>query len=1738
MGAALAAPVTRPDKKPEASSGGKPDEEQTQESADTPAAGVPRYLSPDASGTPAASASEQHARNAAQCVDPNANPMSEAASRSEDELGAVAEEQQADAKNAQAAQRGKAAAAGEQVAEEAAPEVEKKADSKQAGGSDGKGGAGGSDVAEGGEGAEGADGGAEGASAEGADGGTGGEGGGGGSGGGGADGGGGSTGASSPATDGVATGGSASDDSGMAALGTGDLALIDTELAEHQRWGDAAAHVGAAGSQSRAQFVVEQAGSGFLTGAGSGFGTGLAIGLAARAVPVVGPILGGGIALHGLITGWGQTVESVGKFGEGSDTYETLANSIEAISAVINVVSGVLNLINSIVSIVGIAAGALTVGGAVATVLTLGAAAPIAIMAAEVAATCLEISEGITIVTTVLDGVNTFILQPSVTLFRALHTFTSQADPREVETQGAQISAAASQSGGALGGFIGGKAAGIGAKGGGKKGAQEEKPPAKAETDTPPAKGEGPVVHFDEPPAGKQSPGAPAPVEVPAVPGVDPHAPTVPAPAPVDPHAPTVPAPAPVDPHAPTVPAPAPVDPHAPTVPAPAPVDPHAPTVPAPVDPHAPTQPAPAPVDPHAPTMPAPDPVDPHAPTALPDEGPGVMPEIPKAPKVPKIDDDPGYGPEPDHRVPQPDASSAPAEAAPAAPAPRRISDDQTTVAPPEAGSTAPADTAAPTVPAAPDAVAPSTPLAAAPDAAVTAPASSTPAATGPGTGGELKAITPPLELKGFSGTEKVPQGLEPGAIGTYGRQVDNPHPFATESNPTTKGKMPDGRADAGVYGEHQTPAATANQVLPNHEYNGVDSNGNVVRRGGADTKDALVIALPDEVKPTKDRLDRALHKDVKDRVAAGENVAPIEVAVRGTQNTQEALQATGNTSVPQEQVTKNFLAEQQQFQNEKFGYQEVRPGEALPAGHPLRDVPQSEIDAHIDNLFDKHLKPMEPSQAAAPPKAADTPTATAPAQDATPQPATTQASQAAVDVPEAAASVPPAAPPSSQAPVSDVTPGGGASPAGGDTPASYANAADVPAGERVRVATPDAEAAPQNNERLRVADPEVERTRQAEIEHQQEIEQQQQIDADTALNKPLPPRPVTPDDVPAQQATRSERPLTPQEYEDYRARLIAKGVPPDQIMPGEFTAFHPDGKGGGHITVGPDVNPLPEGQRPIGLLNPANAHVDAESALSHESIGHREAELAGQAYANDPQMEEAQASARAAVLDPDLTPQQREILMRDSAGRLIGRDNDDNTYMYMERYEAPGQGRSARDNTPAAGAARTPDQFRPQDQQPSIIINDPVMRDAAVSTPARPDGGDKPAPAASAPAGAPQTATPTAPLATAATPVSAMPGSTPNAAAVSRAVNSPGNGGPSNGGPNSGGPGNGAPGSAPGAAGPGKPKELGWTDRAAQVGSLLRPHLFGIGDGEAAKPEEVEAQQRKQFTADNQPAKGVERVNPAYPPPPGTPAQLEAMQAEISTLLAQRAQAEEEAALQRSRADQCVANQGPVQQTVDDTTQGISAVQAHAQSVAAHDAANQAQQQRQTEAQGLVSGYPSRATGLAVLEVPLLAWQGFTSLASHLPGAAGTKMLAMNQEAGKMQEAFGQMGSQMVGLDSAQPAQQAALEGDSAKLGATATQAGASDGELHTAQAGAQGLQQANNAAQSEAEQLHADATKQGQQKDEAATKKQEEAKTLSEQMQAWATAHKAARQAAIAATQKRLQADGKLNVKVAENA
>ena len=232
--------------------------------------------------------------------------------------------------------------------------------------------------------------------------------------------------------------------------------LVEHELAEHQAWGAATEQVGTANSSERAEFIAQQVSEGMGSGIASGAAAGLIVTLAnsgaarllARRlpVPVIGSIIGGVIGAAGLVNTFAsaenraQLAQTITRFGEGASGYEIMANSIDSVIAVLDVAANVIDTI-------GLVCGIIAAACWLAAVPTLGATSPAAATATSIATYCGLAS---TVISLVKLG-----LQPLSLLFRSMHTFTSQADPREIQSQGSALSNAAKGLGGTLGGYAG-----------------------------------------------------------------------------------------------------------------------------------------------------------------------------------------------------------------------------------------------------------------------------------------------------------------------------------------------------------------------------------------------------------------------------------------------------------------------------------------------------------------------------------------------------------------------------------------------------------------------------------------------------------------------------------------------------------------------------------------------------------------------------------------------------------------------------------------------------------------------------------------------------------------------------------------------------------------------------------------------------------------------------------------------------------------------------------------------------------------------------------------------------------------------------------------------------------------------------------------------------------------------------------------------------------------------------------
>ncbi len=296
--------------------------------------------------------------------------------------------------------------------------------------------------------------------------------------------------------------------------GSLDLDLIDTELAEHERWAGSFGEMGTAGSDQRARFLMDQAGEGLVSGAVGGAGMAFAMGaigagvgqiagrrLATLAisrgfptpVPGLGSAIGGVMAVAGLamrVADWSATSETIGRMGTG-EGYEGLANDLEGIAEILDFATQIADAIAGVL-------GVIAVGMWVAAVLSAGTLSP---LAASFSAIALYTN----LATTAIGVINSAVIRPTVTALRALHTFESQGDPSQIEAEGRQLQVAAGQVSGSLAGAAAGSLGGVGGRRSGVRADRAVTRWQKSRTGGRPERsavaGPGPRIHVEVPEA-------------------------------------------------------------------------------------------------------------------------------------------------------------------------------------------------------------------------------------------------------------------------------------------------------------------------------------------------------------------------------------------------------------------------------------------------------------------------------------------------------------------------------------------------------------------------------------------------------------------------------------------------------------------------------------------------------------------------------------------------------------------------------------------------------------------------------------------------------------------------------------------------------------------------------------------------------------------------------------------------------------------------------------------------------------------------------------------------------------------------------------------------------------------------------------------------------------------------------------------------------------------------------------
>jgi len=129
----------------------------------------------------------------------------------------------------------------------------------------------------------------------------------------------------------------------------------------------------------------------------------------------------------------------------------------------------------------------------------------------------------------------------------------------------------------------------------------------------------------------------------------------------------------------------------------------------------------------------------------------------------------------------------------------------------------------------------------------------------------------------------------------------------------------------------------------------------------------------------------------------------------------------------------------------------------------------------------------------------------------------------------------------------------------------------------------------------------------------------------------------------------RNEEPLTAEQKRQVEDYAVSLGMPIGRIQYSEvmFTCY--GGMPLDLLVVGTDVVPLSKkSKRP-------NDNISLKGVIAHELVGHREASLKGRSQSAI-ELEEAQASIRAARFAPNLNNAERMILIRDAICRLTGK--------------------------------------------------------------------------------------------------------------------------------------------------------------------------------------------------------------------------------------------------------------------------------------------------------------------------------------------------------------------------------------------------------------------------------------------------------------------------------------------------
>jgi hypothetical protein len=325
----------------------------------------------------------------------------------------------------------------------------------------------------------------------------------------------------------------------------------------------------------------------------------------------------------------------------------------------------------------------------------------------------------------------------------------------------------------------------------------------------------------------------------------------------------------------------------------------------------------------------------------------------------------------------------------------------------------------------------------------------------------------------------------------------------------------------------------------------------------------------------------------------------------------------------------------------------------------------------------------------------------------------------------------------------------------------------------------------------------------------------------------------------------------------------------------------------------------------------------------------------------------------------------------------------------------------------------------------------------------------------------------------------------------------------------------------------------------AAQLGDLSKKALAG-----------PEAAARSPFAADDAPFAdvaeeqrtgadaNVERVDPDYERPPGTPEQLAAMRAEIAHMRAAERLSGADAAVADADRAETARRAEQIDLVSGDVAVAKDATEAQQSDVAATAEANTGQQGRQEEAGTDLSQSASRLAGLGTLETLLAGWAaaaGATAGVFYLIGnvidsanSAGDKCGASAADALTFMEKLVEAKMLVGGEAARSPMEMGRLNQERAALDAEAQRAAATEGELGTAREGVDAAADQNAADATAAADSRSEARSDEEEAAAAAEARQAEHDQLESDLQAWAERHAQSRHEAVQATVQRIADEG----------